>query len=160
MSTQTFGVTINGDTIDEGSAETYSVSLSGESVGGGDTVLIGDGLGAGSILDDDPLPVINASSPSVAEASGSMTFTVSLDRASSSVVTVAYATANGTATTPGDYNPASGTLTFNPGVTSQTVTVTINDDADRRGRRDHPPHPLLAGERRPGHQRHRHHPRR
>ncbi len=128
-STKTFDVTINGDTIDEGSAETYSVNLSGASVGGGDTVGISDGLGAGSILDDDPLPIISGNTPSVIETGGSLDFIVSMDRASSSVVTVAYATLNGSAVAPGDYNAASGTLTFNPGVTSQTVTVTINDDA-------------------------------
>ena len=45
-------------------------------------------------------------------------------------MTVDYATADGTATTAdGDYVAASGTLTFAPGVTTQTVTVTVNGDA-------------------------------
>ena len=43
-------------------------------------------------------------------------------------VTVNYATANGTATTA-DYTAASGTLTFAPGVTTQTITVAITDDS-------------------------------
>ena len=44
-------------------------------------------------------------------------------------MTVNYATADGTATTAdGDYLAASGTLTFAPGVTTQTVTVTVNGD--------------------------------
>ena len=59
------------------------------------------------------------------------TFLVSLFGcgAGSELVTVDFATADGTALAPGDYTPTSGTLTFAPGVTSQTVTVqTIADD--------------------------------
>jgi len=42
---------------------------------------------------------------------------------------VAYATADGTATTAdSDYQRASGTLTFAPGVTTQTITVPVNGD--------------------------------
>ena len=41
---------------------------------------------------------------------------------------VAYATADGTAVAPGDYASASGTLSFAPGITSQTVTVAVNGD--------------------------------
>src|SRR5262249_5457761 len=43
--------------------------------------------------------------------------------------TVNYATADGTATvSSGDYQSLSGTLTFAPGQTSQTVTVLVNGD--------------------------------
>ena len=56
------------------------------------------------------------------------TFTVTLSAASAQTVTVQYATANGTATAGSDYVATSGTLTFNPGVTSQPVNVTINGD--------------------------------
>jgi hypothetical protein len=52
-------------------------------------------------------------------------FTVTLDSASASPVTVSYGTANGTAMAGTDYTPTSGTLTFAPGVTSQTVYVPI-----------------------------------
>jgi len=38
-------------------------------------------------------------------------------------ISVAYASANGTATPGADYYAVSGTLIFNPGVTSQTITV-------------------------------------
>jgi hypothetical protein len=53
------------------------------------------------------------------------TFTVSLNSASASPVSVNYATANGTAVPGTDYTPTSGTLTFPTGVTSQTVNVPI-----------------------------------
>jgi hypothetical protein len=43
-------------------------------------------------------------------------------------VTVNYATANGTATAGSDYVAKAGTLTFAPGTTSQTITVTVNGD--------------------------------
>jgi hypothetical protein len=43
-------------------------------------------------------------------------------------VTVNYATANGTATAPGDYSSRSGTLSFSPGVTTQSITVRVNGD--------------------------------
>ncbi len=64
--------------------------------------------------------------------STSFTFTVSLSSATSRTITVNYATANGTATAGlsllgGDYNSASGTLSFQ-GQTSRTVTVTVHGD--------------------------------
>ncbi len=56
-------------------------------------------------------------------------FAVTLSRSSSLVVTVDYAAADGTALAgDNDYTAASGTLTFAPGVTSQTVTVNILGD--------------------------------
>jgi Calx-beta domain/CARDB len=56
------------------------------------------------------------------------TFTVSLSRPSATPVTVDFATADGTATAPGDYASTSGTLTFAPGETSKAVTTTVNGD--------------------------------
>ena len=44
-----------------------------------------------------------------------------------------YATANGTATAGSDYTATSGTLTFNPGVTSQTISVPIINDTAVEG---------------------------
>jgi sugar lactone lactonase YvrE len=52
-------------------------------------------------------------------------FTVTLDSASASPVSVTYATANGTAVAGTDFTQTSGTLTFPAGVTSETVTVPI-----------------------------------
>ena len=57
------------------------------------------------------------------------TFNVTLSAASTNIVTVQYATANGTATTAGsDYTAASGTVTFAPGETLKTVTVAVTGD--------------------------------
>ncbi len=55
-------------------------------------------------------------------------FTVTLSAASTSTVTVNYATADGTATAPSDYAATSGTLTFAPGVLTQPISVNVNGD--------------------------------
>ena len=68
---------------------------------------------------------------SAAEGSSGTTpfiFTLSLSGQSSQPVTVNYATANGGAASPSDYTSTSGTVTFNPGQTSATVTVLVNGD--------------------------------
>ena len=53
-------------------------------------------------------------------------------QASNSIVTVDYATADGSATADADYSATAGTLTFAPGETAKTVLVPITDDALRR----------------------------
>jgi len=57
------------------------------------------------------------------------TFTITLSQATSQTLTVQYATANGTAVAGQDFTATSGTLTFVPGQTQQTVTVTILPDS-------------------------------
>ncbi|MGW4524013.1 Calx-beta domain-containing protein [Amycolatopsis sp. NPDC004378] len=69
----------------------------------------------------------------VAEGSGGAqvpaTFTVSLlGGPSPNPVSVHYATADGTATTPADYAATSGDVTFAPGETAKPVTVLVNPD--------------------------------
>ncbi len=56
------------------------------------------------------------------------TFTVALSQSSSAAVTVSYATADGTAHAGTDYQSVSGTLTFSPGTTTQTIKVPIIAD--------------------------------
>ncbi len=55
-------------------------------------------------------------------------FTVSLTAASTRTVSVKYATSNGTATAGSDYTATSGTLSFAPGETSKTITVSVSGD--------------------------------
>jgi uncharacterized repeat protein (TIGR01451 family) len=81
------------------------------------------------VVDVYPLVSFSDASYTVGEGDGSATITVTLNAAPAVTATVGYATSDGTATTPGDYMHASGTLTFTPGVTEQTFAVTINDDA-------------------------------
>ncbi len=78
-----------------------------------------------------PKPALSVANVSQAEgASGSQpaTFTVSLAKASPLRVSVAYATADGTATAGTDYTATSGTLVFAPGQTTKTVAVPILGD--------------------------------
>ena len=60
-------------------------------------------------------------------------FLVTLNRAAAEPVTVAYATADGTARAGEDYTATSGTLSFAPGATERTVTVALLDDARDEG---------------------------
>jgi len=57
-------------------------------------------------------------------------FLVSLAPASAVTVTVDYSTADGTALSGSDYTATTGTLTFTPGQTSQTVNVPVLGDGD------------------------------
>jgi hypothetical protein len=56
------------------------------------------------------------------------TFTVTLSRPASNVATVDYTTAGASATSGTDFVGGTGTLTFAPGVTSQSIAVTVNGD--------------------------------
>ena len=60
-------------------------------------------------------------------------FAVTLSRAASGTVAVAYTTADGSATAGADYTRTSGTLTFTPGETAKTVAVPVLDDAHDEG---------------------------
>ena len=53
---------------------------------------------------------------------------VTLSLPSSEVVTVEFSTADGSAVAGGDYQSTSDTLTFSPGVTSQTVRIPVSAD--------------------------------
>ena len=101
----------------------------------------------GSILDDDPKPVVSVAGPAgdlsyVSEdIKGPVTFTLTLAGRSAADVTVDYATGQAqvlsglaarqgtTAATAGeDYTAATGSVTFSPGDTTKHVTVQLTDD--------------------------------
>ena len=60
-------------------------------------------------------------------------FAVTLSRAASGTVAVAYATADGSATAGSDYTAHKGQLSFAPGETAKTVRVPVLDDAHDEG---------------------------
>lgn len=76
-------------------------------------------------------PTISISDVSAAEGNsgpGFAVFNVSLSSSSLQTINVNYATANVTATGGSDYVPASGTLTFLPGETSQPLPIQVVGD--------------------------------
>jgi endoglucanase len=71
--------------------------------------------------------------PTTTANTASATFTVKLSSASSTPVTVDYATVDGTAKAGSDYTSTSGKLTFAAGETSKTVTVKVLSDSVSEG---------------------------
>ncbi len=78
-----------------------------------------------------PGPTLSIADASVTEGNSGTAvaaFTVTLAPASTQTVTVSFATANGSAVSGGDYSAASGTLSFSPGATSQSIEVSVVGD--------------------------------
>jgi hypothetical protein len=126
--TKTVNVTVNGDTKIE-SDETFNLTLANATGG----AVIATPTVTGTILNDDLATSSNITINDVSKlednnGNTSFVFTVTLDRPQTSNVTVHYATADGTATAGSDYKAASGTLSFAPGVTSKTITVSVKGD--------------------------------
>lgn len=88
---------------------------------------LGKADGTGTIVNDD-MPNLAVSDAKIAEG-GVLSFTLTLDAASSMPATVKYATLDGTAKAGSDYGAASGMVTFAAGETSKTVTVQSAADA-------------------------------
>ena len=86
------------------------------------TIAANDGTGA-------QLPSASVGSITVDEKSGMARFVVSLDIPSTDVLRFNWSTADGTALAGSDYAAQSGTVSFLPGETTQTVLVPIIDDA-------------------------------
>ncbi len=75
--------------------------------------------------------VISATGASIAEGNSGTTtlsFTVTLNQASTSTVSANYAVNSGTASSPSDYTAISGTVTFAAGQTSKTINITVKGD--------------------------------
>ncbi len=130
ITTQQITVLVNGDTTNE-SNETFFVNLSSPT-----NATLANTQGTATIINDDgatpPTPSLSISDVTQAEGNSgtsSFTFNVSLSQASSTPITVQFATADGTATTAdSDYQSKSGTITFGANVTTQQITVLVNGD--------------------------------
>ncbi|MFC0348983.1 retention module-containing protein, partial [Undibacterium danionis] len=113
------------DGLVEGS-ETISLSASTSQ---NNTPLVGTGT-----INDGDVTTVNISGPSdVNEAIGTITYTISLSAPSQLPVTVSYSSRDGSALAGSDYSAISGTVTFAPGETTKTVTVSITNDAIYEG---------------------------
>ena len=125
--TKTIVVSLTDDDEEE-SDETVVVSLSGA-----ENATIGTGTGTGTITDDDAASSLSIDSPTVLEGDdggATLTFTVTLDPASSKEVTVEIADAGtGSADAGADYTAVTATtLTFAAGDTSKTFSVSVTSD--------------------------------
>ena len=128
--TKTFDVAITNDGTAEAN-ETVTLTLTS----GGATV-----TSLLSIVDNDNAKAsVQLASPvyEVDESDGTATVTVTLSHAVDADVTIAYATAGGSATVGSDYGDTSGTLTFlgnvnngGSGQTSRTIQIPILQDTD------------------------------
>jgi hypothetical protein len=125
---KTITVLVNGDRLGEAN-ETFAVNLSSPT-----NATISDGQGIGTILDNEPRISIS----DVTKAEGKkgrttlFTFTVTLSVPYDQPVTMSFRTVNGTAkTSDSDYVAKSGTLTFAPGETTKTITITVKGDSKR-----------------------------
>ena len=127
QTSQQIAVIVKGDTLNEIN-ETFTVNLSNPT----NSTIAGSGIGTETITNDDAVPTLSINNVSQLEGTGGSTnfvFTVTLSAASGLPVTVDFATANGTAIAPGDYATQAGTVTFNPGQTTKTITVVVVADA-------------------------------
>ncbi len=133
--TQTVNVSVVGDTVVEPD-ETFTVSLAAALSTSPDGQLPTPlTTGTGTILNDDVARELSIANASVVEGTAAgatnLVFTVSLNNAPAvgQDVTVAYASASGTATSGTDFTATSGTLSFtsNGGLT-QTIAVPITRD--------------------------------
>jgi hypothetical protein len=127
---KTITVPIIGDLLNEPD-ETFRVVLSSP-VG----VAIADAEAIVTIENDDALPEITINNVTVVEpTAGTATalFEVRLSNPVNSPVSVTFATANGTATEPGDYTNTAGVLNFAAGQTTATISVPVLADTLQEG---------------------------
>ena len=113
VTSQVVNVGVVGDATVE-SNETLAVTLSNPS-----GATISRSSATGTIVNDDvaPPPTVSIANSTANEGNSgtsNMGFTVTLSKASTTPVTIGYATSNGTATAGQDYTATSGTISFAP----------------------------------------------
>ncbi len=124
---KTLSVPVTGDLATEDD-ETFSVGLSGPAPAGDVTT---GGPATVTIRDDDAaVSVSPATGQEPPTGTASLTTTLTLSHANPRSVTLSWATADGSATAPGDYVAVAPTaVTIPAGSTTKTLPMTINSDA-------------------------------
>jgi hypothetical protein len=125
---KTITVQVNGDRLPEPN-ETFTVNLSGAT-----NATVARGQGTGTILDDEPHISISDVSKKEGKKTQTtqFTFTVTLSAAYDQPVTMSFRTMDGTArTSDNDYVAKNGTITFNPGETTKTITIQVKGDSKK-----------------------------
>ena len=139
-------VPVTDDGVDEPDEETFILRLTdisdGADLAGGVSMLEVQGV----IEDNDATPVASVAGPGgiisfVPESVGAVTFTITLTGATTEVVSVDYSTGNlggavsgrdggiVNATEDEDYEGVDGTVEYQPGDTTKTVTVNVTNDS-------------------------------
>ncbi len=124
---QTFVVEVIGDLIDEPD-ETIRVDLSSP-VG----AVLGDAQAIGTIIDDDPMPLLDGIDTEVCESEPSVTATFSLDIVSAFDVAFTWTTVDRTALAGEDYVAASGAGFIPAGSLTAEVSVDLLSDDVQEG---------------------------
>src|SRR4051794_6167444 len=111
------------DTMDEPD-ESFGVELGGDE----------SGFATATIVDDDTPPTMAVGNATLVEGTGgdsTAQFPVSLSAPSGFTISATYATVSQTASAGSDFQPVTGTVTFAPGTTTQTIAVpVVGDSAD------------------------------
>jgi hypothetical protein len=118
----------NGDGLPDLASTETEYFYDGSFVNRGVHVMLNDGAWT---LPPPPPPRISISNVTVTEGNigtSAAAFTVTLSKPWDQPVTVAYATADGSATSGSDYRAVSGTLTIPAGQTTGTIIVLVNGD--------------------------------
>jgi hypothetical protein len=134
VTSRTFTIDILDDADYEGD-ETANLRLSNPSGGAG---LGSPASAALTIAEDEPIPPAGSlqfSAPTYTVAENDVTASITVTRVGGSFgsVGVDYASSDGTAIAGSDYTAVINSLSFADGVTSQTFTIDILDDADYEG---------------------------
>ncbi|MEF8756314.1 MAG: Calx-beta domain-containing protein [Accumulibacter sp.] len=123
---QTISVAIVNDATPE-MAESFALTLSFPSA----NAVIGNTVAVATIIDDDATPgtpAVTINNFVVDESAKEASFVVTLDRPSSGVVSMSYATQDAGALAGSDYVATSGSLNFAPGEMAKTVKVVLLDE--------------------------------
>lgn len=118
-------VTVLADNISEGT-ESFSLQLLDVT-----NATLANASAVGTILDDDPPPVVAVADAVAFEGDGgtpTLTFNLSLSPSSGALVSLLCTLSNGTATANSDFMPDAFAVSFPPGATNQTVVARLIGD--------------------------------
>lgn len=121
-------VDVQGDTVSEAN-ETFRLLVKTA-----EGAVIADGVGIGTIVDDDTPPLLRIGNAVVTEGDSGTSlasFVVRLSKAATQAVSMTYATQADTARAGSDFIATSGSLVFAPGEVAKTISVRIVGDLVR-----------------------------